>query len=129
MSDRKEALERTARIRAKIISFLSITDSPYATLGDLRREIPEIDEVGNISSLLGTMVDNGLIKSKEITGDALYSLGYYVDGAEHQGTSTTAPKRPCNRKQSTLLERPEVMVEADRIVIDHPKCRIIVELK
>lgn len=126
MTDRKQALERTANVRAKIIAFLSEHPGTRATLGDLRKEVPEIDEVGNISSLLGTMVKNGLIKSLETVDDPIYDLCYYVDGAV---LAEQPSKRTYNRKSAAVIERPEVRVEADRIIIDHPKCRIIVELK
>lgn len=130
MTDRKQALERTAVVRAKITAYLANASKEYSTLGDIREAVPEIDEVGNISSLLGTMVNNGLIKSKELTDNALYSRGYCIGNTEK---AAETPKRAYNRKASVSavlpVERPEVTVEADRIVIDRPKCRIIVELK
>lgn len=132
---RKQALERTAEVRAKIIAYLSGIESPYATMKDLRDAVPELAEVGNPSSLLVTMTNNGLVKTKELDDSSPYKTGYYIKEytgeipADASAAVTDTSEVPQKRGYTKKLDRPEVGVEADRIVIDHPRCRIIVELK
>lgn len=126
---RRQVLERAAEARAKIIAYLSNLDAPYATLGDLKDNIPELSEVANLSSLMATMASNRLIDIREANLVGPYKIGYHIPKqvtTPEKDTEDTSVKRAYNRKQ---IERPEVRVESDRIVIDHPRCRIIVELK
>ena len=134
-SPRKQVLERAAEARAKIIAYLSNLDAPYATLGNLKDNIPELAEVSNLSSLLATMVNNKLVQIRDVDVIGPYKVGYFIQSqptvvtpgvGTEVGAEDTFVKRAYNRKQ---VDRPEVRVESDRIVIDHPRCRIIVELK
>lgn len=127
---RKLAIARNAELRAKITAFLNTFEGPFASTEHLKKAIPELAEDGlNPSSLLSSMVANGLIYSAEIQeGGSPKRFGYSMKPItleasppkeEHVG------KRGYNKK----LDRPEVRVENDRIVIEHPRCRVIVELK
>lgn len=117
---RKQALEKASIARAKVIAYLSGTEVPYSSLGDLKKNIPELNEVNNPSSLLATMVNNKLVQMRDD------KQGYFIqkDTADISSSSSSSLVR-----KTKQVERPEVRVESDRIVIDHPRCRIIVELK
>ena len=129
----------------RIIEVQHILNYVQATPASERKTIAEIykalaDKATNevqVSSTLGYYYKKGVL-SRMREGKSYYYWGKGAQPANPVGLSP-APKAEFTPeveaqiyKALALLpdktERPEIRVEANRIIIEHPKCRIIVEL-
>lgn len=128
MTTREEQLRRAAEVRALIIPIINTSQSAYLTQEDIHGLLGDKADSVNLNPLLRRMVSNGLIKEIDIRKEGKSHKKGYTKTEEQEGV-VAIPKKYGKRKiiPSQIGNKPEIRVEANRIVIEHSHCRVVVE--
>ena len=133
--NRNQKLERAAKAKAAIVAFLNQSEEPQ-NIDTLHQQVLQsfdFDRKG-ADNLLRRMAANKQIASgKTAEGHVVFSP--YTGAAPAAAGPVKRRRRRKLAPEATpsskgrLEGRPEVSIEDDRLVIEHPRYRVVVELK
>lgn len=133
--DRKLQLERAARARATITSYLNGVDVPYVTFDALAKACADI-EGADISNVVSRMVKNNLLTEIRLDKPiGRYKVGYALPrGMPGAELPPPLPPPRAKRKYTRGLEprlaggKPTVVVTDKDITVDYPHMRVIIQV-
>lgn len=131
--DRKLQLERAARARATITSYLNGVDAPYVTFDALATACADI-KGADISNVVSRMAKNNLLTEIRLDKPVgRYKVGYALPRGMPGGELPLPPPR-AKRKYMRGLEprlaggKPTVVVTDKDITVDYPHMRVIIQV-